>query len=191
MRLDQPIRRARIACITAAVFATSVPGFAQGGQSPLMASLREASAKSAAQMQRARSGRLSIDDAVKLAVEQNLGIRIQRVDPQIQDTGVALARAKLGAELLDQRQPRRRQPARAGHHPTELFERHQQPWPGTQPVCSVGRRQLHAELEQPAPDDDKSVQQLQPAAVVEPAVQLHPAAAAELFRSTRSASRSV
>jgi outer membrane protein len=92
MRLHQSIRRARIACITAAVLATSVSGFAQSGQSPLMASLREASAKSAAQMQTGEVRPLSIDEAVKLAVEQNLGIRIQRVDPQIQDTGVALAR---------------------------------------------------------------------------------------------------
>src|SRR5262245_33797957 len=37
--------------------------------------------------------RMSIDDAVRLALEQNLGIRIQRIDPQIQDTNVALARS--------------------------------------------------------------------------------------------------
>src|SRR2546427_496109 len=37
--------------------------------------------------------RLSIDEAVKLALEQNLGIQIQRVDPQIQDTAVALSRS--------------------------------------------------------------------------------------------------
>ena len=43
---------------------------------------------------------ISIDDAVKLAVEQNLGIRIQRVDPQIQDTGVALARGNWAPNFL-------------------------------------------------------------------------------------------
>jgi outer membrane protein len=37
--------------------------------------------------------RLSIDEAVRLALEQNLGIRIQRIEPQIQDTNVALARS--------------------------------------------------------------------------------------------------
>ena len=37
--------------------------------------------------------RLSIDDAVKLALEQNLGIQIQRIDPQIQDVGIAQARS--------------------------------------------------------------------------------------------------
>src|SRR4029077_291563 len=37
--------------------------------------------------------RISIDEAVKLAMEQNLGIKIQRFDPGIQDTGVYLARS--------------------------------------------------------------------------------------------------
>src|SRR5207344_1184445 len=36
---------------------------------------------------------LSIDDAVRLALEQNLGIKIQRIDPQIQDVGIAQARS--------------------------------------------------------------------------------------------------
>jgi outer membrane protein len=33
--------------------------------------------------------RLSVDDAVRIALEQNLGIRIERLNPQIQDVGVA------------------------------------------------------------------------------------------------------
>ena len=37
--------------------------------------------------------RLSVDDAVKLAVEQNLGIQIERLNPQIQDVAVAQARS--------------------------------------------------------------------------------------------------
>ena len=36
---------------------------------------------------------ITIDDAVKMAVENNLGIRVARIDPQIQDLSVALARA--------------------------------------------------------------------------------------------------
>jgi outer membrane protein TolC len=36
--------------------------------------------------------RLSVDDAVKLAVEQNLGIQIDRMTPRIQDLGIAQAR---------------------------------------------------------------------------------------------------
>ena len=36
--------------------------------------------------------RISVDDAVKLALEQNLGIQIDRLNPQIQDVAVAQAR---------------------------------------------------------------------------------------------------
>lgn len=48
-----------------------------------------------AQSQPQESGvvrRLSVDDAVKLALEQNLGIQIDRLNPQIQDVAVAQAR---------------------------------------------------------------------------------------------------
>jgi outer membrane protein TolC len=37
--------------------------------------------------------RLSVDDAVKLALEQNLGIRIERLNPQIEDIAVSQARS--------------------------------------------------------------------------------------------------
>jgi outer membrane protein TolC len=37
--------------------------------------------------------RLTVDDAVRLALENNLGVRVARIDPQIQDLGVAQARA--------------------------------------------------------------------------------------------------
>ena len=37
--------------------------------------------------------RLTVDDAVRLAMENNLGIQIARLNPQIQDLAVALARA--------------------------------------------------------------------------------------------------
>ena len=50
-------------------------------------------AQAAAQPQAESVRRLSIDEAVKLAIEQNLGIRIQRFDPQIQDIGIAQARS--------------------------------------------------------------------------------------------------
>jgi outer membrane protein TolC len=36
---------------------------------------------------------LSVDDAVALALEQNLGLRIERVNPQVQDVAVAQARS--------------------------------------------------------------------------------------------------
>jgi outer membrane protein TolC len=37
--------------------------------------------------------RLTIEEAVRLALENNLGIRVARIDPQIEDLGVAQARA--------------------------------------------------------------------------------------------------
>jgi outer membrane protein TolC len=37
--------------------------------------------------------RLSVDEAVKLALEQNLGIQIERINPQIQDVTIAQTRA--------------------------------------------------------------------------------------------------
>jgi outer membrane protein len=55
--------------------------------------------------------RLSIDDAVKLSLEQNLGIQIERLNPQIQDLAVAQARTgwipNLSSSLLNtsQNQP--------------------------------------------------------------------------------------
>jgi len=92
MRLYQPIRRARIATIVAALVTFTVSAFAQSGQSLLGAAIK-AAAESAVPEPGEVIRRLSIDEAVKLAMEQNLGIRLQRIDPQIQDTGVALARS--------------------------------------------------------------------------------------------------
>jgi outer membrane protein TolC len=37
--------------------------------------------------------KLTVEDAVQLALENNLGVRVARIDPQIQDLSVALARA--------------------------------------------------------------------------------------------------
>ena len=93
MRLHHLIRRARIATIAAMFTAISVSVFAQNGQSQFSISLQRPSAQAAAQPQAESVRRLSIDEAVTLAMEQNLGIRIQRFDPQIQDTSVAQARS--------------------------------------------------------------------------------------------------
>ncbi len=92
MRLHQPIRRARIATIAAAIATMSVSAFGQSEHSRLTAAV-QAAAHAAAQQPGESVRRLSIDEAVKLALEQNLGIQIQRIDPQIQDTTVALSRS--------------------------------------------------------------------------------------------------
>jgi outer membrane protein len=95
MRVYQRLRHARLAISAAAgVLAMSVSAFGQTGQSSLSLSMQNAAAQAAAQP--TADGpvrRLSIDEAVQLAIEQNLGIKVQRVDPQIQDTGIALARS--------------------------------------------------------------------------------------------------
>jgi len=78
---------------TASLLLLSPSAFAQNGQSPFSISLQSATAQAAAQPQTESVRRLSIDEAVALALEQNLGIRIQRLDPQISDVGIAQARS--------------------------------------------------------------------------------------------------
>jgi len=82
--------RLRISAVALTVLGTSVSAF---GQIDISSSLQAAAAQSAAQPAAESVRRLSIDEAVKLALEQNLGIRIQRIDPQISDVGVAQARS--------------------------------------------------------------------------------------------------
>jgi len=87
------LRRVGITALTGAFLSLSMSAFGQNGQS-LLASANSAAVQAATQPD--QSGpvrRLSIDDAVKLALEQNLGIRIQRLDPQIEDWLVAQARS--------------------------------------------------------------------------------------------------
>ena len=74
-------RRSGIAL--AAVFVSSVSVFAQDGQPPAAATRR-----------------LSVDEAVRLAVAQNLGIRIERLNPEIQDLAVAQSRGAWVPSLL-------------------------------------------------------------------------------------------
>jgi outer membrane protein len=93
MCLHHSIRRARIVTIAAALVTTSVSAFGQSGQSTLTAAVQSAAARAAVKPAAQSVRRLSVDDAVKLSLEQNLGILIQRIDPQIQDTGVAQARS--------------------------------------------------------------------------------------------------
>jgi outer membrane protein len=85
--------RLRTFIIASALLATSVSAVGQTSQAPLSASLEAAARNAAAQQQVGPVRQLSIDEAVKLALEQNLGIRIQRFDPQIQDVGIVQAKS--------------------------------------------------------------------------------------------------
>jgi outer membrane protein len=98
MRLHQPIR-ARIAATAALLLTASVSAFGQAAPASGQANqtILNQAVKAAAESLVPEPGevvrRISIDDAVKLAMEQNLGIKIQRYDPPIQDTGISLSRS--------------------------------------------------------------------------------------------------
>ncbi len=68
------------------LLAPAGPAFAQSQP------LANAAATAAAGQPVATVRRLTIDDAVKLALEQNLGIQVEKVNPRIQDVVVAQAR---------------------------------------------------------------------------------------------------
>src|SRR5436190_8394168 len=93
MRLHLSFPRVRIVALAAAVLTTSVSAFGQSGQLQLEGIIQAAAQAAAQQPPAEIVRRLSIDDAVKLGLEQNLGIQIQQIDPQIQDVGVAQARS--------------------------------------------------------------------------------------------------
>ena len=73
------ISRSQLA--VALVLLSAVSAFGQSGQSA------------------ATTRRLSVDDAVRLAVEQNLGIRIERLNPEIQDVAIAQTRSSWAPSL--------------------------------------------------------------------------------------------
>ena len=92
----RPLRRLAAVTATAAAVLSSTSASAQTGPVPFLANaVRQAPAAAGGPTVR----RLSMDEAVRLALEQNLGIRIQRIDPQIQDLGIALARSSWAPSL--------------------------------------------------------------------------------------------
>jgi outer membrane protein len=94
----QRIRPVPLAFLAAAGTAlTPLSAWAQTAQLPL---LSRANVQAAAATPVEPVRRLSVDDVVKLALEQNLGIRIQRIDPQIQDVGIATARSFWAPRLV-------------------------------------------------------------------------------------------
>src|SRR4051812_5561587 len=92
MRLQPWISCARILTIAAAMVTFSVSAFGQSGQSR-PPSTAQSAARAPALQPGETPRRLSIDEAVRLGLEQNLGIQIQRYEPQIQDVGVSQARS--------------------------------------------------------------------------------------------------
>src|SRR5262245_14076629 len=100
MRLHQSLRHSRVAAIALVIVATSVSAFGQSGQFHIRESaIQAATAQAAASQPQETTRPLSIDEAVKLALEQNLGIQIQRIDPQISDVGISQARSFWAPQL--------------------------------------------------------------------------------------------
>jgi outer membrane protein len=89
MRQPQLIHRGRISAFAAVVLSSAMSVFGQTGHSLITT----AAAQNAAAQPGETVRRLSSDEAVKLALEQNLGIQIARLNPQIQDVSVAQARS--------------------------------------------------------------------------------------------------
>jgi outer membrane protein len=79
----------RVFVTLCAFLALGPAGLAFGQSQPIA----NAAATAAAGQSAATVRRLSIDDAVKLALEQNLGIQVEKVNPRIQDVVVAQARS--------------------------------------------------------------------------------------------------
>ena len=100
MRVDHFQGDFRIIVLACALVLPSVSAFAQSGQLRFDSTTLAATAQNAAQQSTEIVRRLTMDEAVKLALEQNLGIRIQRIDPQIQDVGVMQAKSFWAPSLI-------------------------------------------------------------------------------------------
>src|SRR5882724_10083348 len=98
MRWYHQIPRARIFTLAAVIVTSPMSAFGQSGQSRLTTA-GQAALQNVGQQPGETVRQLSIDEAAKLALEQNLGIRIQRFDPQIQDVGIAFSRSFWAPQL--------------------------------------------------------------------------------------------
>ena len=170
--MRQPFHpRVRIAAIaTAVVSLLPLSAFAQAEHPAPAPSLTAAVAAQAAQAAEAPAGpvrRISIDDAVKLALEQNLGIQIQRMDPQVQDLSIAQAKSfwapSVSSTITKNNQTQAVTSALSGGETNASILIH-----SFRAASASARRcrgaALHRELEQRPPDLDEHLQQLQPAA---------------------------
>src|SRR6476660_9183055 len=88
MRQEHSIFRVAVPVVAAILVGVTVPAFGQTGRLDTIPAAQAAPAQSGG-----GTLRLSSDDAVKLALEQNLGIQIARINPQLQDVAVAQARS--------------------------------------------------------------------------------------------------
>lgn len=79
------VRTVRVALVAVFVIGLAASGSAQGPTLQLGAATQAAPAGAVKQ--------LSLDEAVQLALENNLGLQVQRLAPQVQDVNITLAKA--------------------------------------------------------------------------------------------------
>ena len=142
-------------------------------------------ATQAAPIQEQRGGgpvrKLALDEAVQLALEQNLDVQVERINPQLQDFAIDRSCARRGprtcrrlVELqqhgLGSRQPVRR---RAGHSDESSVVRH-----GRHRTGAADGHELLGGLGRVAPGIEQHLLELQPPAVLHPELQRLPAPAA-------------
>jgi outer membrane protein TolC len=103
MRFDE--RFCARTAVTAGLFTAAVSVF---GLSPVHAQTKPATPPAA---QQGQIRRLSIDDAVATALEQNLDLQVQRINPQLRDADIAFYKTNYAPtfttsfNLVDQTQP--------------------------------------------------------------------------------------
>ena len=132
---------------------------------------------------------LSIDEAVKLALEQNLGIQIERFNPELQDLNTAQILVQLRASFRRRRLHAEPGPAaqqlpvgrRDDDHLRQLRVHHEH-----REAVPVGHRSDGGVRQRPA-DDEQRVFELQPDAERQSGRRRHAAAAAQLQVRHRAA----
>ena len=174
MRFDQ--RFCARTAVTAGLFAAAVSVF---GLSPVHAQTTPAVPPAA----QPAVVRMNADDAVATALEQNLDLQVQRINPQIRDLDTAVFKANYtpnfttNIDFVDQTQPpssllvRQHQPAH--QRPQRLQLRH----PAGDAVV---RRAVSGAVQQRPHHDEQHLHELRSAADVEHQRHLHAAAAAQL-----------
>jgi outer membrane protein TolC len=82
---QQRSRAARVGLLAASVFALAVSAFAQTPQAPTGAAAPQAQPAGPVRQ-------LSMEDAIKLALENNPSLRVERINPELQELAIAQAR---------------------------------------------------------------------------------------------------
>ena len=179
------ISRSRVAP-SSAIVACQCPLSVKSDSRRLSTSLQAAAAQACHSAGARSLRRLSIDEAVKLALEQNLGIQIQRFDPQIQDTGLR-RRGRSGrrssarpSQKNSQTQPVVNQLLAGSASQAFTNSNSSSARVGARPRRCRGAARLLRHWNNSRFTTTNQFQQLQPAARLEPDAEVHAAAAPQL-----------